>query len=85
MSIEKHTFELVGKTGTYNDFGAMSLVETQLTATLPDGREIEVNRSALGAPTFQIRVEGVDLHMRFDLTPVIQDATAKLVALIDER
>lgn len=78
MPIERHEFTCEATSGTMREFGSMTLVENIMSGELNDGRKVEVLRSATGHPYFEIRVDGVDRHMRINMMDAILSLAEKL-------
>ncbi|WP_416369743.1 hypothetical protein [Tritonibacter mobilis] len=78
MTIEKHEYSGEATIGTTREYGSMRLIESIMSGTLDDGREVEVLRCALGRPYFEIKIKGEDRHMRINLMDVLLGLAEKL-------
>jgi len=78
MTIETFDFKATAEIGTMSDFKGFHLIENVMSGELDDGRKIEVVRSALGHPFFEVRIEGEDRHMRINLKAALIAAAEHL-------
>lgn len=78
MTIETFDFRATAEIGTMSEFKGFHLVESMMTGELDDGRKVEVVRSALGHPFFEVKIEGEDQHMRINLKPALIAAAEHL-------